>query len=549
MRPNHSPISAALSAALLAAAACGGSAPGSTIQLGSAATSAEIQAARDAADGTGLALPIHGAYVTYVRPAVGADVAGFFIQSQTPGPALFVAVDPATLAPAPAEGDQVDLTVTAMATVASRREATALTGWAVLGSGAAIGTLQKELSGATDLVSGVDGYEGELALVTGQLRTEFTGSGSGFVAAGLNTSGVANDPLLVFRAPTALRDELGLTLGCTVTLALTPLWRGDLAVQVTAWKAADLAAVSCPAPRVLGAIALSATSVLVTFDRDLDPSSVATDGSQFTFTGGLSATAASAGIRTVTVTTGAQASDAVYTVTVAGSLHDQLGEPVDPAFDQATFDGWVQPATLLLDEVNASINLGADLIELRAATGGSTRDVVLAIGVATPNVLATLPDVTVAAGDLVVVHLSPAAGVVTETSAKGDCTDPACYSGAWDVAGEAVSISDTTRILTVLSPLGVITDAVPFTDGSTAGTGGSYLSDLEQLQLLGLWLPADCGGDVCSFTTTPSALAISVDWSGMGTAPTGDSVRRISTTDTDAASDWAVGPSSFGAAN
>jgi hypothetical protein len=48
-----------------------------------------IAAARAAADGTGLALAIHGATVTYEKPPIGSatnDPAGFTIQAVRPGP-------------------------------------------------------------------------------------------------------------------------------------------------------------------------------------------------------------------------------------------------------------------------------------------------------------------------------------------------------------------------------------------------------------------------------------------------------------------------------
>src|SRR5690242_540777 len=69
-----------------------------------------IAAARAAADGTALSLAIRGATVTYEKPQIGNpsnDPAGFTIQAVRPGPALFVAVDPATLTPIPAVGDVV----------------------------------------------------------------------------------------------------------------------------------------------------------------------------------------------------------------------------------------------------------------------------------------------------------------------------------------------------------------------------------------------------------------------------------------------------------
>ena len=96
----------------------GGGRGGPVVNTGPAKTSAQIQAARDAADGP-VSLPVGSAIVTYVTSSYSAiDPAGFFIQAEKTGPALFVAVDPATLTPAPAAGDVVDLTITEMSTSA-----------------------------------------------------------------------------------------------------------------------------------------------------------------------------------------------------------------------------------------------------------------------------------------------------------------------------------------------------------------------------------------------------------------------------------------------
>src|SRR5262245_30467122 len=108
----------------VAAAACGDHGGGAVDAGGDAAVdaavgpdasaTAQLQAARDAADGSGLALPVDGAVVTYVQPAVGGEPAGFTLQAAALGPALFVAVDPATLAPPPTVGDTIGCTITAM---------------------------------------------------------------------------------------------------------------------------------------------------------------------------------------------------------------------------------------------------------------------------------------------------------------------------------------------------------------------------------------------------------------------------------------------------
>ena len=77
---------------------------------------AQIADVRAAVDGTVNDLPVHGVYVTYTKPPLGADVAGFFVQATAAGPAIFVAVDPTTL-PTPVKvGDMVDFEVNAVAT-------------------------------------------------------------------------------------------------------------------------------------------------------------------------------------------------------------------------------------------------------------------------------------------------------------------------------------------------------------------------------------------------------------------------------------------------
>ena len=147
-------------------ASCGGGGGGTNpvppVDAGSPETSAQIQAARDALDGTGLNLPISGAFVTYVKPLIGSDVAGFFLQSQQGGPALFVAVDPAMLNPAPAPGDKVNLVITDMGTASSLRQATGITEYSRIAQGATVTALVQDVNAVTDLVSSLSSYESEL---------------------------------------------------------------------------------------------------------------------------------------------------------------------------------------------------------------------------------------------------------------------------------------------------------------------------------------------------------------------------------------------------
>ncbi|MCP3143579.1 hypothetical protein [Pyxidicoccus xibeiensis] len=75
--------------------------------------SAQIAAVRAAADGP-VDLRVDGAYITFVKPGVGTlanDPAGFFLQAERSGPALFVEVDPAVLSSVPQAGMRVSILV------------------------------------------------------------------------------------------------------------------------------------------------------------------------------------------------------------------------------------------------------------------------------------------------------------------------------------------------------------------------------------------------------------------------------------------------------
>jgi hypothetical protein len=524
-----------------------------------AATSAQIQAVRDAADATvadggadagadagSLDLPIQNAIVTYTKPLIGGDVAGFFVQAQQVGPAVFIAVDPTTLTPAPVAGDEVSFHVVSVNVDGGLREATAITGFARASEGNSLSALVQDLSSAANLVSNLDGFESELSSVSGTIVGTFGGSGTGFVAAELTTAGVTAATGLKLRLPSTLQTSLDLEEGCVVNVTNTPMWRFYAQAQPSAWASADIAVVSCPAPQVISAVATSPTSVTVTFDRNISASILA-DGSQFGFTGGLTASAAIATGDVATVTTATQSAGS-YTVTVASTVKDELGTAVSSTANTATFSGYVPVAVVQINEVNPNLTGSTDLVELLVLTGGSLGGLTLQQDLSAPTVaLATLPAINFAAGDLVVVHMTPGT-VTTETTTKGDCTDPACYPGAWDVAGGTTGITFSNQVLVVLDPALAIQDAVAFVkSGSTTST---FPANLQAIQTAAAWLPADCGGALCTYTSTPTAQAVSADWSTVANTAAGASIARAANGNTKQATDWAITTSSsFGASN
>ena len=510
--------------------------------------SQQIAAVRAATDGA-VNLAVMTVLVTYVAPAVGNDPAGVFVQADQMGPALFLAVDPTTLGSGATVGQNVSFLVTMKATQDGQPRATAITGWMVNSTGNALTGLVQDLGAATDVVTALDAYDSELVTLTGTINGAFASSSTAHVAAELDTAGVTGNPALKLRLPTTVRAALDIASACVVKVGPTPLWRFTTSAEPSGWVAVDVTVMSCPAPKLTLAAATAATSVVVTFDRLIDPASVNANGSQFSFDMGLTATAATVSGNTVTVTTGAQTS-VPYTLTVAATVKDTYGKPVDSTANSMMFVGFSTPAVLLINEVNPNLTGSKDLVELLAVSGGTINNIKLQQDVATPVTLATLPNLTVATGDLIVVHLNPAITTTAETTTKGDCTDAACYAGAWDVNGGTTGITFSNRVLRLVAPDGSVVDALALAKPAVASPVG-YPADLQAIQAAGQWLPASCGGVPCTYMTTPSAgdATISIDWTTAATTATGVSVQRKSGQATKSAADWTAVTQTFGAAN
>ncbi len=205
------------------------------------------------------ALRVEGAVVTYTVPATlrtdgsvsSTDPAGFFVQADRTGPALFVAVDPATLSPQLSRGDRVSFTVGRVSSP------TPATHWAAEISGlvraetaVALGPLLQDVSGASDLVTGLLGYEHELITLTGTITGDFGAGGVGFLQAPIATAALPADALLRLRIPIDVRTAVGLRSGCRFTINATPMWRFDVTAQASVWGTTDLSGVTCPLPMV-----------------------------------------------------------------------------------------------------------------------------------------------------------------------------------------------------------------------------------------------------------------------------------------------------------
>jgi len=512
-----------------------------------------IAAARAAADGTGLSLAIHGVTITYLKPQIAGasttnDPAGFTIQAQKLGPALFVSVDPATLTPPAAVGDVVDFTITTKGTVAAQPRAQAISSYTRTSTGANVGALTQNITAASDIVTAVDSYDSELVTVTGTLSQTFAASGAGFQRSTINTTGLT-DPNYQIRAPQALVDAIDMVQSCQITATKVPVGRFNAAAEIGVFTPSDFTLTGCPAPVVVSAAALSPTSLKITFSRNIDPYYLLADGSQFTFDNGLTASGAVVAGRTVTLVTSAQAIGTTYQVTVANTVLDLQGSPV-AAPATASFGGFVTPAVVRINEVNANITGGCDLIELRVIAAGSMTAFTVKErtgAVASGELAFVFPAFIVNKNDIIVVHMNSTFATCNPNGATQELltvTDqPAAqFAGNFDTAFDFWStdtgLTATSNVFTISDAAGSIIDAVFAIDNTTNNAAAATLTAAGTVGAANQWSPAQATYDAATFRSVavPGLNAT-------GTAATGTSIQRLNDADTNGAADWTTAPS------
>jgi len=308
---------------------------------------AGLAAARAQVDGATNVI-IENVLVTYTKPAIGNDVAGFFVQKDMTGPALFIAIDPSTLSPAPAVGDDVSFNITNMNTAALLRFADAVSNWTVNSNGNAVSGLVQTVTSATDLASAVGDYESELITVAMTATTDFTSAGTGHVYGSVDTMGVTGGDLKL-RIPDTLQNIYGFENTCALTVTATPLWRFNATAQVSAWNTTEISAATCPDPVVVSVTPTSATTIEVTINRYFDATTITNPVGKFTFNNGLMTTAASVAGRTVTLTTGTQSPGQSYTLNISATVLDILGAS---AQSSTMFSGFGTPESNCSDGVD-----------------------------------------------------------------------------------------------------------------------------------------------------------------------------------------------------
>jgi hypothetical protein len=543
-----------------------------------------IQLARQAPDGASQTLPIMGATVTYLKPAIGNDPAGFTIQAEQMGPALMVAVDPASLTPAPVVGDVVSFTITTMTTVSGQRRATAVTDFTRDSQGFDVDPLAQDVNAATDLVSAIDSYESEILDLSGTITTNFVFAGSGFESAQITTAGMTtSDPTFLLRVPATLRSDDDMVMGCQFTLDHTPIQKfvttsnpPQTLAQTSAFVPEDISLSNCPAPIAMAAVALSPTSVRITFSRNILASSVNVDGTQFTIDNGLDVVDATVSGRTVTLTTTAQTGGTLYTVTVANTVTDLQGTMLGTP-SSTMFAGFLTPAVVRINEINAHISGSCDLVELRVISGGNMANFKLQerTGVnnaSTTELNFTFTNFNVLTNDIIVVHLNGANATcnpgtpqaVNETTSVTQ--QPASmfarnFDGAYDWytgAGDN-GLTDTDNVITLYDAAGTIMDCVLVDDDALPTTmqpsnvAANSETQAAACAAAGQWHNNGGGTPAGGYVDEDFRMNAVRDSDGTSTTfNSGNTLQRIDDTDDDEMADWNASPGvaqTFGAPN
>lgn len=282
------------------------------------------------------ALRVEGVTVTYVRTQLGDDPAGFFVQADMEGPALFVAVDTATLTATPAIGDEVSFDVIETEVVDGQHRVVAIDAFSIDGTGANVATLVQDLSAATDVVTALDSYESELVTADGTLMGTYAFAGDQHRRIGFSTVGLPDDPGAVFRVAEALILPLGLVDGCDVSVGPIPLWRFTTTAQYTVRSEADVTVTACAGMvQVVGARAINDTTVEVTFNRPLAAGTAV--ASAFVFSPAVTVASVAVNANVATLTVPALTPLQQYTITVDAAVTDDLSNSVDPAANTAMF--------------------------------------------------------------------------------------------------------------------------------------------------------------------------------------------------------------------
>jgi hypothetical protein len=502
--------------------------------------------------------------ITYVKPAAGEnEPAGFFVQGEPEGPALFVGVDVNLGSARLAAGDRVSFRIGYMDDLYGVPMAQNIADVVLHERGQDTSALLQDVTDVVDVAYSPQLYTSELVRAAFTVDGNMYADGLGFVTAQVWTDVVYGEDWFRVRLPEALeQDVIGLEGGCLLYLAGSPLWRSYDQVLFLVHSMSDLAAVDCPEPYISLITVESGTQLRIELNRALDPASVAPDGSQFTFDDDLQATSAVVSGRFLTLTTTPQNPGQLYTLEVASSVNDVFGKSL-PAGNGFVFEGGRSRASVHINELKLNIVPGCDLVELRVVSPGSMAGYDLR---SQNTTVLTFGDLQVDTNDLVMVHFDATdascrrAGSLNETAAPGEqprSDFPANFDTAYDWYTNYQGPAVAPGVLALRDDQDRIIDAVLVTDSSSQDTTLQTESAAELVVLADEWhtpsgtVPPD--GFVDAAFHDNAVPGVDVDevsvTQGFGALDGARSLQRSRNADNDHAGDWTTAVHSFGAVN
>ncbi len=215
-------------------------------------------------------------------------------------------------------------------------------------------------------------------------------------------------------------------------------------------------------------------------------------------------------------------------------------------------------ADVRINELNANISGGCDLVELRVVSGGSMEGYVLRER--TGSVFMFPPGFTVATNDVLVVHFNGPSAACTggvarpanETLSAAEvpaATVSTNYDTAYDFYVDDTGLTGTDNVISLLDLTGAYVDVVLVSDDPTGSAAGGSEDAAAQAAAAGEWTAPDGTIPDGGFVDDVFNANAVQDLNGTGTDTVGDSIQRTDDLDTNHTGGWGQAASSWGAIN
>jgi len=200
------------------------------------------------------------------------------------------------------------------------------------------------------------------------------------------------------------------------------------------------------------------------------------------------------------------------------------------------------PAVVRINEFNANISGGCDLVELHVVAGGSMDG--FELWERTASVL-TFANLSVQTGDFVVVHLNSAgcnaSGSGNETASPAEypnATHPQNIDIAYDWYSTDSGLASTDNVLTLYDHTGTVVDAVLASDAPTGTATSSSEAQAAVVAAAGHWMMVGGGVPPGGFVDDDFNAHAVQDLNNTGTDSFGTSIQRNTSVDTETKADW-----------